>query len=327
VQIVVLDLNHIVEGMTKMLHRLVDEQIEMTFVYGREMGGIKADAGYVWQVLMNLIVNARDAMPEGGKLGVETGWITREESCDPEHYGVTPGDYVTLSVSDTGMGMTGDVKARMFEAFFTTKALGNGTGLGLATCRTIVQQCGGHIGVHSELGRGTTIKVYFPKIDQPIEIVPRIAQVTVPVLQGTETLLVVEDEPALRRLTQEGLKALGYNVLTATNGQDALRVVREYQGLPISMVVTDVMMPRMDGKMMAEWLKTKHPHLKILFVSGYMDSVFAQTNDHGPGIAFLPKPYTPAKLAGEIRKLLDSGGTVSAETAKNDDRADGGSSP
>jgi two-component system cell cycle sensor histidine kinase/response regulator CckA len=159
VQIVVLDLNHIVEGMTKMLHRLVDEQIEMTFVYGREMGGIKADAGYVWQVLMNLIVNARDAMPEGGKLGVETGWITREESCDPEHYGVTPGDYVTLSVSDTGMGMTGDVKARMFEAFFTTKALGNGTGLGLATCRTIVQQCGGHIGVHSELGRGTTIKV------------------------------------------------------------------------------------------------------------------------------------------------------------------------
>jgi two-component system cell cycle sensor histidine kinase/response regulator CckA len=304
VEAVVLDLNHVVGDMTKMLERLIDEKIEMRFIYGQELGQIRADSGYVWQVLMNLVVNARDAMPEGGKLIVETGCVTVEAG---EYTDIAPGDYVTLSVSDTGTGMTGEVKAKMFDPFFTTKTTGKGTGLGLATCKTIVQQCGGFIIVSSDLGLGATFKIYFPQIDSsPVVVRPKAVQ-PMPLPRGVETLLVVEDEPALRHLSRGGLEALGYKVLTASNGQKGLRVFREHQGPPpISLVVTDVMMPQMGGKVMVEWLKTKHPNLKILFVSGYADDAFAADTVHGPGIAFLPKPYTSARLAGKIRELLDS---------------------
>ena len=306
VQAVVLDLNEVVESMEKMLRRLVDENVEMTVVYGNPIGQIKADSGYVWQVLMNLVVNARDAMPNGGKLAIETSDATLGEDYAETHPDVTPGNYVMLSVRDTGIGMSEEVQARMFEAFYTTKPKGKGTGLGLVTCQTIVRQSGGHIDVSSELGKGTTFKIYFPRIEQPAPIATHSLSQTGPVRRGTETLLVVEDEPSLRHLAEGVLKAQGYNVLTAPNGQDALRVARENQGPPIALVVTDVVMPRMGGKVMAEWLKTTYPDLKILFTSGYTEDAIAHHGVLDAGVEFLPKPYSPASLTRKVRELLDA---------------------
>jgi len=211
-----------------------------------------------------------------------------------------------LTVSDTGTGMTGEVKAHLFEAFFTTKPLGKGTGLGLSTCQTVVQQSGGHIGVYSEVGRGTTFKIYFPRVEQPLDAAVRAIQAG-PLPRGTETLLVVEDDPSVRHLARNVLEAQGYVVLSAPNGQDALRVVREHQGAPIRLAVTDVVMPLMGGKVMAEWLKITYPDLKILFTSGYTDDAIAQHGVLETGVEFLSKPYTPALLAHKIRGILDGG--------------------
>jgi len=276
----------------------------MTIVPGKQTGRVKADSGYVGQVLMNLVVNARDAMHNGGKLSIATTNVTLDENYARAHTGAIPGDYVMLSVSDTGIGMTEEVKARLFEVFFTTKPKGKGTGLGLATCQTIVKQCGGHIGVYSEVGKGTTFKIYFPRVEQPLDIAARLIQ-TGPLPRGTETLLVVEDEPSVRHLAHGVLVAQGYEVLSASNGQDALHVAREHKGSPIRLVVTDMIMPRMGGKVMAEWLKTTHPELKILFTSGYTDDAIAQQGVLEPGIAFLPKPYTPGILTRKVRAMLD----------------------
>ena len=304
VQPVVLDLNDAVRDLDKMLRRLIDENIEMTIVPGKQDGRVKADSGYIGQVLMNLIVNARDAMPDGGKLTIATSNITLDESYAGMHTGAVAGDYVMLSVSDTGTGMTDEVKAHLFEAFFTTKPLGKGTGLGLATCQTIVQQSGGHIGVYSEVGKGTTFKIFFPRIEQPLDVSTQQTQ-TGPLARGTETLLVVEDDPSLRLLARRVLEAQGYQVLAASNGQDALDVAREHKGSPIRLVVTDVIMPLMDGKAMAEQLKTACPALKILFTSGYTDEAITHHGVLETGVEFLPKPYTPATLAGKIREILD----------------------
>ena len=304
VQPVVLDLNEAVNDLNKMLRRLIHEHIEMTIVPGKQIGRVKADPGHIGQVLMNLVVNARDAMPSGGQITIATGNVTLDENDAPTHPGVPPGDYVRLSVSDTGTGMTDEVKAHLFEPFFTTKPAGKGTGLGLATCHSIVQQSGGHIGVDSEPGKGTTFKIYFPRVDQPLEIVTRPVQ-TGPLPRGTETLLVVEDEPAVKHLARSVLEAQGYEVLSASNGQDALHVVREHKGDPIRLVVTDVIMPLMGGKVMAEWLKTTHPDLKVLFTSGYTDDAIVQQGVLDAGVEFLAKPYTPATLARKVRELLD----------------------
>jgi two-component system, cell cycle sensor histidine kinase and response regulator CckA len=304
VQLVVLDLNAEVKDMDKMLRRLIDENIELTFTLGKETGRIKADSGYVGQVLMNLVVNARDAMPNGGKLTITTGNVTLDENYARAHTGVKAGDYVMLSVSDTGTGMTEEVKARLFEAFFTTKPKGKGTGLGLATCHTVVQQSGGHIEVDSELGKGTTFKVYFPRVDLPLNAAAGPAQKG-PLPRGMEAVLVVEDEPAVRQLARSVLELLGYEVLTASNGQDGLRVAREHKSSPLRLVVTDVIMPQMGGKVMAEWLKTTHPNLKILFTSGYTDDTITHHGVLDPGVEFLPKPYTPSTLARKVRELLD----------------------
>jgi CheY-like chemotaxis protein len=203
--------------------------------------------------------------------------------------------------------MTDEVKGHLFEAFFTTKPKGKGTGLGLATCQTIVQQSGGHIDVDSEVGRGTTFKIYFPRVEQPLDAVAR-AIPTGPLPRGTETLLIVEDEPSVRHLAAGVLEAQGYTVLRANNGQDALQVAQEHKGSPIRLVITDVIMPVMGGKVMAEWLKTIYPYLKILFTSGYTDDAIAQLGVLAPGVAFLPKPYTPAVLAHKVRELLDKSG-------------------
>jgi two-component system cell cycle sensor histidine kinase/response regulator CckA len=306
VEAMVLSLSETVEGMDKMLRRLVDENVQMKFIYDTVGGCIKADSGYIWQVLMNLVVNARDAMPDGGKLTIVTSCETLDAQYAESHTGVAAGDYMMLSVSDTGTGMTPEVKARLFEAFFTTKPSGKGTGLGLVTCQTIIRQAGGHIEVVSVLGMGTTFKIYFPRVLSLPEAQVVSASKTGPLPRATETLLVVEDEPSLRHLAQEVLESRGYVVLTAPNGQDALRVAREHQGAPISLVVTDVIMPRMGGMVMAEWLKTTYPNLKILFTSGYTDEAITNHGVFDPGVAYLPKPYTPASLARKVRQILNS---------------------
>jgi len=201
--------------------------------------------------------------------------------------------------------MTEAVKAHLFEAFFTTKALGKGTGLGLTTCQTIVQQSGGFIDVLSEVGKGTTFRVYFPRVDQPIEpIVETRKTGTLPC--GTETILLVEDEPALRQLAQSSLQMQGYKVLLASNGHDGLRVAREHTGAPIRLVITDVIMPKMSGKVMADWLTTTYPNLKILFTSGYTDDAIASHGVLNKGVEFVPKPYTRATLAWKVREMLDT---------------------
>jgi two-component system cell cycle sensor histidine kinase/response regulator CckA len=304
VSTVVLDLNEVVNDLDKMLRRLIDANIEMTISPGKKIGHVKADSGYVGQVLMNLVVNARDAMPNGGKLSIATNNVKLDEEYAATHPGAIAGDYVMLSVSDTGTGMTEEVKALLFEAFFTTKPLGKGTGLGLATCQTIVQQSGGHIGVYSEVGEGTTFKIYFPRVGEPLDVTARPSR-TGPLPRGTETLLVVEDEPSVRHLARNVLDNLGYEVLSASNGQEALHVAREHKGSPIRLVVTDVIMPLMGGKVMAEWLKATYPDLKILFTSGYTDDAITRHGVLETGVEFLPKPYTLATLARKVRQLLD----------------------
>ena len=305
VQPVVLDLNEVVKDLDKMLRRLIGENIEMAMVPGKQIGRVKTDPGHVGQVLMNLVVNARDAMPKGGQISIAMNNVTLDENYTRSHPGVIPGDYVMLSVSDTGTGMTDEVQAHLFEPFFTTKPKGKGTGLGLATCQTIVQQSDGHIGVYSAIGKGTTFKVYFPRVRQPLDVAAESVS-TGPLPRGTETLLVVEDEPCLRHLAHGVLAAQGYEVLRAPNGQDALRMAQEHKGSPIRLVVTDVIMPLMGGKVMAEWLKATYPDLKVLFTSGYTDDALAQHGVLEPGVAFLPKPYTPATLARKVRAMLDN---------------------
>ena len=304
VQPVVLDLNDVVKDLDNMLRRLIDENIEMTIAPAEQVGRVKADPGYIGQVLMNLVVNARDAMPNGGKLTIATKNVTLDENYAHTHPSVVPGDYVMLTIRDTGIGMTNEVKAHLFKAFFTTKPTGKGTGLGLATCQTIVQRSGGHIDVDSEVGTGTTFSIYFPQVEQPLDIVAKPTR-TGPLPRGTETLLVVEDDQSVRHLARRVLEAQGYEVLSASNGQDALHVARERKGSPIRLVVTDVVMPLMSGKVMSEWLKTTYPNLDVLFTSGYTDGAITHHGVLEPGVEFLPKPYTPANLAYKVREMLD----------------------
>jgi len=305
VQPVVLDLNDAMKDFDKMLLRLIDENIELSIVPGKQTGLVQADSGYVGQVLMNLALNARDAMPNGGKLTIAINNVTLDEHYAHAHPDAVPGDYVMLSVSDTGTGMTDEVKVRLFEAFFTTKPKGKGTGLGLATCQTILKQSGGHIGVYSELGKGTTFKAYFPRVDQPLDVAVKPIQAG-PLPCGTETLLFVEDEPSVRHLACSVLEAQDYNVLRANNGKEGLRVALNLKGQPIRLVVTDVIMPLMGGQEMAQQLKIAYPDIKIIFTSGYTDDAILHHGVLEPGVAFLSKPYGPATLARKVREMLDT---------------------
>jgi nitrogen-specific signal transduction histidine kinase len=305
VQPVVLDLSEVVNSVEKMLRRLIHENIELIVTHDKQAGRIKADPGYVVQVLMNLVVNARDAMPHGGKLTVETSNVTLGENQSRPAAGASPGDYVMLSVNDEGVGMTDGVKARLFEAFFTTKPKGKGTGLGLVTCQTIVQQSGGHMVVTSEVGKGTSFKVYFPRVDLPLDAAVSPVQKG-PLPRGTEMVLIVEDDPSVRELARSVLQDQGYEVLSAANGKEGLRVVREHKGGLIGLVVTDVIMPVMGGKAMVDWLKLDHPDLKVLFTSGYTDDAIVQQGVLEPGLEFLPKPYTPSTLTRKVREMLDA---------------------
>jgi signal transduction histidine kinase len=305
VQPVVLDLENTVRKLESMLGRLIGANIGMTITGENSGGYIRADNGYVGQVLMNLVVNACDAMPKGGNLTIATANVTLDEDYADAHPGETPGDFVRLRVRDTGMGMTDDVKAHLFEAFFTTKPIGKGTGLGLATCQSIVRQCGGHINVSSKLGQGATFDVYFPRVDKPgVDTSTGLNSIEA-AKGGTETLLIVEDEASLRNLARTVLEKRGYKVLLASDGLDGLRAVREHQGTPISLVITDVIMPGMNGKVMADKLVADHPGLKILFTSGYTDDAIAPEGVLDPGLHLLLKPHTPATLARKVRELLD----------------------
>jgi len=304
VQPIVLDLNNAVKDLSQILGRLIGENINMTTVSEKEIWHVKADPGHVGQLLMNLVVNARDAMPKGGRLTIATQNVMLDEDYARVHAGCETGEYVMLSIRDTGTGMTDEVKAHLFDPFFTTKLKGKGTGLGLATCLTIAKQCGAHIDVESGLNQGATFKIYFPRVKQPLDAgaMPFPAG---PLPRGAETLLVVEDDLFVRDLTSEGLQSLGYQVLSASNGQNALGIAQEHQGSPIQLVITDVIMPVMGGKVMAEWLKATNPDLKVLFTSGYTGDQFAQDGLQDPGIAFLQKPYSQAILARKVRGMLD----------------------
>lgn len=304
VQPAVVDLNELLEHIDGMLRQLIDANIKLTVTRGLQIGRIKADPGHLEQLLMNLVINARDAMPAGGILSIATTNVTSGQTSAADHPGIDGGDYVVLSVSDTGIGMSGETRARLFEPFFTTKPQGKGTGLGLTTCRTIVQQSGGHIVVVSELGRGTTFEIYFPRVAQPVAAPTQFSPPLLP--RGTETLLVVEDDSEVRRLVCLLLRAQGYEVLTAANGEEALQTVIKHKGPAIRLVISDVVMPEMDGRALADRLGAGNPELKVLFTSGYTDDSIARHGVLGPDIAFLPKPYTISILARRVRELLDT---------------------
>jgi signal transduction histidine kinase len=301
----VLDLNAVILDIKKMLYRLIGEDIEFCTLLDPAAGHIKADPGQIEQVIMNLAVNARDAMPTGGKLTVTTANTTLDKNHLENFPDLSAGDYVMLAIADTGTGMSEEVKAHLFEPFFTTKPSGRGTGLGLATCFGIVKQNTGHINVESELGSGTTFKIYFPQVQSAIEPL-RVRNKPTEVAGGNETVLLVEDEPVVRELAVATLREKGYTVVEAVNGEEGLRLARQHDG-KIDLVLTDVVMPVMGGKEMADALRTSHPDTKVLFTSGYTEDALGHHGVLRPGILFLPKPYLTATLARKVREVLDEG--------------------
>ncbi len=302
----VLDLNAIVEGLDKLLRRLMDEAIEMKTVVGKDLGRIKADPGQIEQVIMNLVVNARDAMPEGGRLTVETENVELDSAYARDHVTVRPGRYVMLAVTDTGMGMSPDTIAHIFEPFYTTKESGRGTGLGLSTVYGIVKQSGGYIWVYSEPGHGTTFKVYLPRVEDAVESLPAEKIDGVDRNRaGTETILLVEDEPQLRELTASVLVARGYSVVEAKNSDEAEQLANKY-GAKIQLLLTDVIMPGISGRELAKKLLVRQPSLRVLYMSGYTYNVIAQGGTLERGVAFLQKPFTPRVLVEKVREVLDA---------------------
>jgi PAS domain S-box-containing protein len=309
----VLNLNDVVANMDRMLRRLLGEDIDLRTLLRDDVGAVRADPGQLEQVVMNLAVNARDAMPRGGTLTIETTNVALDETYATEHSVVVPGAYVMLAVSDTGTGMDAATKTRAFEPFFTTKPKGKGTGLGLATVYGIVKQSGGYIWVYSEPGQGTTFKTYLPRVDAPMEP-PSAAPVPTGSLRGSETILVVEDQEQVRKLTSKMLEARGYHVLLAASGPEALRIgsqweagrLAERSAKDIDLLVTDVVMPGMSGREVALLLAPAHPRMKVLYVSGYPDESIALHGVLESGLAFLQKPFTAEALARKVREVLDS---------------------
>jgi PAS domain S-box-containing protein len=299
----VIDLNSVVANLHNMLRRLIGEDIELVNVPSAQLGLVKVDPGQIEQVILNLVVNARDAMPQGGKITIETANVTLDADYAGAHFPIKAGPYVMLAVSDTGCGMAPEVQAHIFEPFFTTKEQGKGTGLGLAMVYGIVKQSGGYIWVYSEVGRGTTFKIHLPRVDEklePVEAPRRPAG-----RRGTETILLVEDEAAVRSLVCGVLEGGGYKVLAARNGEDALLVSEQHKG-PIHLLVTDVVMPEMGGPELAEHLRPYHREMKVLYISGYTDDAIVHHGVLGSSAAFLQKPFTPDVLAHKVREVLDS---------------------
>jgi two-component system, cell cycle sensor histidine kinase and response regulator CckA len=300
----VLDLNEVITDMDKMLRRLIGEDIDLKTVTAQSLWPVRADFGQIQQVVMNLAVNARDAMPEGGKLTIQTENVYLDDEYAARHVAVRPGRYVMIAVSDTGTGMDAETRARIFEPFFTTKEMGKGTGLGLSTVYGIVKQSGGSIWVYSEAGLGTTFKIYLPLAEGAAES-PAAEEAPPATNRGAETLLLVEDEAAVRTFMSGVLEACGYTLLVAADGEEALRAARNHGG-PIHLLVTDVVMPRMGGATLAQRLETLRPETRVLYISGYTDDALAHRGVIGTDVAFLEKPFTPDSLLRKIRETLDA---------------------
>jgi PAS domain S-box-containing protein len=301
----IVDLGEVVSGMEKMLQRLIGEDVELTVIGTIGRGRVLVDPGQVEQVIMNLAINARDAMPSGGKLTIETTLVELDEAYVSQHVGVKAGPHVMLAVSDTGVGIDKATQARMFEPFFTTKRVGTGTGLGLATVFGIVRQSGGAIWVYSEPGSGTTFKLYFPTTDRiapPVSTAP--AEEQPRTLRGSETILLVEDEDSVRALARTILRKYGYKVLEARGGGDALLLCEQY-GETIHLLLTDVVMPRMSGRQLAERLALLRPDMKVLYMSGYTDDAVMRHGILEATVAFIQKPITPDRLALKVREVID----------------------
>jgi len=299
----VLDLNEVVSHMDMMLRRLIGEDVEFRTVLGTDLRSVKADPGQIEQVVMNLVVNARDAMPGGGKLTIETSNVFLDEEYSHVHPPVQPGPYVMLAISDTGVGMDEETASKIFEPFFTTKERGKGTGLGLSTVYGIVKQSGGFIWVYSEPGKGSTFKVYFPRTEDRREV-PDKGDPPVEDLRGGKTVLVVEDEESIRELAITILGQYGYAVLSAGDGEEALRIAGEHQG-EVSLLLTDVVMPRMGGRELYERLRQLRPGIKVLYMSGYTDNAIVHQGVLDPGIAFLQKPCSPISMVRKVKDVLE----------------------
>ncbi len=299
----VFDLNAVVAAMDKMLRRLIGEDIQLTSILSAEAALIKADAGQIEQVIMNLVVNARDAMPRGGKVVIETANVALDQKYSRTHLGVRAGNYVMLAVSDSGRGMDSETKARLFEPFFTTKEPGKGTGLGLSTVYGIVKQFGGEIWVYSEPDFGTTFKIYFPRVrNVQQEEEPKNQRMVDN--RGVETVLLVEDDTEVRSLIRRVLLQQGYRVLEASGGHEALSIAKHYRG-PIHLLFTDVVMNEMSGRELAGKMVPIRPELKVLYMSGYTENAIVQFGELDPGTHFIQKPFRPDSLASKLREVLD----------------------
>lgn len=299
----ILDLNRVVHHTEKMLRRLIGEDIQLVSTLAPNLGRVKADPSQMEQVILNLAVNGRDAMPYGGTLTIETANVDVDGTFIRLHHGLAPGPHVLLLISDTGIGMDTETRSHLFEPFFTTKEIGKGTGLGLATVYSIVTQSGGDIWVYSEPGQGSTFKIYLPRVDEPdTSIQP--AWRSLPLPRGTETILLVEDEETVRTLAGRILTGAGYTVFKVDNGQAALQLSEQYTQ-PIHLLLTDVVMPHMSGRELAERLMAVRPDMKVLYMSGYTDNAIVRHDVLGPGTAFLSKPFTPDTLTRKIREVLE----------------------
>jgi nitrogen-specific signal transduction histidine kinase/ActR/RegA family two-component response regulator len=302
-----LNLNTVVSDMNMMLHRLIGEDLELITILEPQLGQVLADPGQLEQVIMNLAVNARDAMPKGGKLILQTANINLDGSDTPRYPDVGPGPYVLLAVSDTGRGMTKEVQAHIFEPFFTTKEVGKGTGLGLATVHGIVEQSDGHIWVESEPGLGTTFNIYLPR--REATETAQTADTPHRAAQGVETVLLVEDEEQVREFAHRILEMSGYRVLAAPNGPAALTLVDQELG-PIDLLLTDMIMPGgLNGLELAQYLRGRRPQLKVIYMSGYTDDALIDRSLFTPDFTFLQKPFNAASLTGKLREVLNTNQT------------------
>jgi two-component system cell cycle sensor histidine kinase/response regulator CckA len=300
----VLDLNAVIAASEEALQQLVGQTIELVIVPGPELGYISIDPAQLEQVLLNLVMNARDAMPQGGTLTIETANIAWDEEQTRRHAAVQAGTYVMLVVSDTGCGMDASTRSRLFEPFFTTKPRGRGTGLGLSIVYGIVSQSSGLIEVDSAPGQGTVVRIYLPQVETPA-VIQKPSASTAKLQQGSETVLLVEDEDEVRAAVCESLQMRGYTVLKARHSKEALLLCRRHEG-PIHLLLTDVVMPQMTGLELAQRISQLRPEMKVLFVSGYTSDALAQRKMLERGSAFLQKPFTPDALARHVRAVLDS---------------------
>ncbi|NOY77153.1 MAG: PAS domain S-box protein [Calditrichaeota bacterium] len=299
----ILSLNDVIQGSKRMIQRMIGEDVELVFHPDENLGTVYVDPGQVDQILLNLAVNARDAMPDGGRLIVETSNISLAEAYTERHVSVKPGDYILLAITDTGQGMSKEIMEHIFEPFFTTKEKDRGTGLGLSTVYGIVKQSGGHIWVYSEPGKGTTFKIYFPRVDAPRNA-GKNESVSDQALRGTETILVVEDEKNVLEVASRSLSKLGYTVLTAPNGKDALKIARSYPR-KIDLILTDVVMPNMPGDQLIREIQKFRSDFRVLFMSGYPDRAITKNGFLKNGLFFIQKPFTPQRIARKVREILN----------------------